>query len=104
MLRSVRADAPARGAAALAGLRAYQHSPRVDLRADAGRRPRRVRARLEHGAPGRPLMAMRSFIDGCEVLDLLPEGSFMHRLVAQVVHPLPSTTNRVEAILQSLCA
>jgi polyhydroxyalkanoate synthase subunit PhaC len=88
MLRSETEGDPARAAAALAGLRAYQqaerppHPPSMPVVAHAGRAVLR-----DFGRTGRPVILVPSLINSADVLDLLPGASLLRWLSAQGLHP-----------------
>ncbi|WP_298690893.1 alpha/beta fold hydrolase [uncultured Sphingomonas sp.] len=89
MLRSETEGDPARMAAALAGLRAYQTAARPE-------RPRAMpiiasagRATLaDYGGSGRPVIVIPSLINSPDVLDLLPDHSLMRWLATRGLRPL----------------
>jgi polyhydroxyalkanoate synthase len=89
MLRSETEGDPARMAAALAGLRAYQAAARPDrppampVVAQAGR----VMLR-DYGGSGRPVIVVPSLINPPDVLDLQPDTSLLRWLATQGVRPL----------------
>lgn len=89
MLRSETAASPERRAAALAGLRAYQHAPRLPrppampIVAQAGRAVLR-----DYGGAGRPVAFVPSLINPPHVLDLAEGNSLLRWLSTQGVRPL----------------
>ncbi|QNA86942.1 alpha/beta fold hydrolase [Sphingomonas sp. So64.6b] len=91
MLRSETAASPARRAAALAGLRAYQTANRGIARKAAPARFRKGRSRLrDYGRSergGRPIIVVPSLINPPFILDLAPDMSLLHWLAAQGFHP-----------------
>lgn len=91
MLREETAASPARRAAALTGLRAYQNAPRLK-RKSAPARCRRGHARLRdyglRGAAGRALIFVPSLINPPHILDLLPDVSLLRWLAANGHRPL----------------
>jgi len=89
MLRSETDGDPARMAAALEGLRAYQRAPRPE-RPDAMPVVAQVgRAVLrDYGGSGRPVIVVPSLINPPDILDLLPGVSLMRWLATQGLRPL----------------
>jgi polyhydroxyalkanoate synthase subunit PhaC len=89
MLRSETAAEPARTAAALRGLRAYQDAPRpappVPLPAVAGAGRATLR---DAGGAGRPVVFVPSLINPPSVLDLTPDRSLVRWLGTQGVRSL----------------
>ncbi len=89
MLRSETEGDGARAEAALAGLRAYQQAERPAPPVPPVTAAREGRARLlDYGGEGRPIVVVPSIINGPQVLDLLPEASFLRWLATQGVRPL----------------
>jgi polyhydroxyalkanoate synthase len=89
MLRSETQSDRARAEAALAGLRAYQQASRLASPPAPPTVARAGRARLlDYGGTGRPVVVVPSIINGPQVLDLLPEASFLRWLATQGVRPL----------------
>ncbi|USI74023.1 alpha/beta fold hydrolase [Sphingomonas morindae] len=89
MLRSETEGDPARRAAALAGLAAYQRAPRPERPPPPPTLARHGRARLlDYGGDGPPLLIVPSLINGPEILDLLPDLSMLRWLAGQGVRPL----------------
>ena len=89
MLRSETAEDPARAAAALKGLRAYQQAPRAPapppMPAVAGAGRARLR---DYGGTGPPVVFVPSLINPPDVLDLGGERSLLRWLATQGVRPL----------------
>ena len=89
MLRSETEGDPARMAAALAGLRAYQKAarperpPAMPIIASAGRA-----TLADYGGSGRPVIVIPSLINSPDVLDLLPDQSLMRWLATRGLRPL----------------
>jgi polyhydroxyalkanoate synthase subunit PhaC len=89
MLRSETADAPERRAAALAGLRAYEHAPRAAQRAAKPAIATAGRASLrDYGGHGRPVVFVPSLINPPLVLDLARGNSLLRWLARQGVRPM----------------
>ena len=89
MLRSETADDPARAAAALAGLRAYQTARRLICPREPPVVATVGRARLlDYGGMGRPVVVVPSLINGPQVLDLLPDRSMLRWLADRGLNPL----------------
>lgn len=89
MLRSETAEAPARAAAALKGLRAYQEAPRTPPSAPMPATACAGRACLrDYGGTGAPVVFVPSLINPPDVLDLGGERSLLRWLATQGVHPL----------------
>ena len=92
MLREETAASPERRAAALAGLRAYQDTPRRRLHRRAPVRLRRGRVRLRDygtgGTGGPPVVFVPSLINPAAILDLLPEVSLLRWLARGGHRPL----------------
>ncbi len=83
MLRERTAASPADGAAALAGLAAYQRAPRGPARSLPPAVARAGRARLrDHGGAGPPLVVVPSLINPPTILDLGEDASLMRSLAA----------------------
>jgi polyhydroxyalkanoate synthase len=91
MLREQTAASPARRAAALAGLRAYQDVPRGRARKPMPARFRKGTARLRDygakGVTGRAVLFIPSLINPPHILDLLPEMSLLRWLAQQGHRP-----------------
>lgn len=84
LLRSETAASPERRAAALAGLRAYQHAERPRERVPAAEFARTGRATLrDYGGTGRPVVFVPSLINPPFVLDLAPDNSLLRWLATQ---------------------
>ncbi|HEY0270498.1 MAG TPA: alpha/beta hydrolase [Sphingomonas sp.] len=92
MLHENTHNEPERLAAALQGLRAYQHAVRPERPADMPIVARAGRAMLrDYGVPGgggRPVVIVPSLINGPEVLDLLPDVSLLRWLAGRGLRPL----------------
>lgn len=89
MLRSETEGDPARTAAALKGLGAYQRAPRPARPSAEAVVAQAGRARLlGFGGSGRPVVFVPSLINGSDVLDLLPELSLMRWLATRGLRPL----------------
>lgn len=89
MLRRETADAPARRAAALAGLAAYQRAPRLPRPAPLPIVARAGRAVLrDYGGTGPPAVFVPSLINPPFILDLAPDNSLLRWLAGQGVRPL----------------
>lgn len=84
MLRSETLHDPDARARALAGLRAYQHAPRLPATPmpDAIAHDGRVRLR-DYGGTGRAVVVVPSLINPPFVLDLAPDNSLLRWLAAQ---------------------
>jgi polyhydroxyalkanoate synthase len=118
MLRGETEGQPQRRAAALAGLKTFQDTPRDNAYKPGPARFRKGRARLrDHGGDGPPLIVVPSLINPPHILDLTPETSLMGWLAAQGFHahlldwgsPAPDERNmnltaHVERILLPLIA
>lgn len=88
MLRSETAASPARQAAALAGLAAYQEAPRPARPRPAPVRFRQGRAQLrDYGGEGPDVVVVPSLINPPLILDLAPDNSLMRWLATQGLHP-----------------
>ena len=89
MLRSETAASPDRRAAALAGLKAYQHAPRGAASLPPPTLHRVGRASLiDYGGTGRTVVFVPSLINPPFVLDLAPDRSLLRWLAGQGVRPL----------------
>ncbi|MHA6718925.1 alpha/beta hydrolase [Sphingomonas sp. RS6] len=89
LLRSETAASPARRAAALAGLAAYQSAPRPAPRADKPVIARAGRAVLrDYGRHGLPVVFVPSLINPPVVLDLARGNSMLRWLARQGVRPM----------------
>lgn len=92
MLREQTAAFPARQAAALAGLRAYQEAPRGRPRKAMPARHRKGAARLRdygaRGGGGRAVIFVPSLINPPHILDLLPDISLLRWLANEGHRPL----------------
>ena len=88
MLRSETAGDPARTAAAIAGLRAYQDAPRPQRAPPMSAIARAGRVVLrDHGGTGRPVVFIPSLINPPAILDL-GEQSLLRWMAMQGVNPL----------------
>lgn len=88
-MRAETENAPARRAAALAGLRAYQAAPRVARPRDMPVVARAGRAVLrDFGGTGRPAVFVPSLINPPFILDLSEEASLLRWLSRHGVRPL----------------
>lgn len=89
MLRSEAGDDPARMAAVLTGIRAYQEAPRARPMRRARVIARRGRVTLrDYGGEGPLVVFVPSVINGSEILDLDRDRSLMRWLRGQGVRPL----------------
>lgn len=89
LLRNETAASPERRAAALAGLKAYQHAPRPAPRPEKPVVARAGRATLrDYGGHGRPVVFVPSLINPPVVLDLARGNSLLRWLARQGVRPL----------------
>lgn len=89
MLRNETQGNPARFAAALAGLRAYQNAPRTTTLSPARIIDREGRVMLRsYGVAGRRILFVPSIINGSSVLDLTARNSMMLGLAANGLDPI----------------
>jgi len=89
LLRSETAASPDRAAAAIRGLKAYQHARRADRGPPMPVAARIGRACLrDYGGSGRPAVFVPSLINPPFVLDLAPDNSLMRWVASQGIRPL----------------
>jgi polyhydroxyalkanoate synthase subunit PhaC len=89
MLRNETAESPERMKAALQGLRAYQHAPRLAGLAAMPEVARVGRACLrDYGGKGPPLVFVPSLINPPDILDIDADRSLLRWLSGQGVRPL----------------